>query len=196
MQLLVSQKIQPQEMQKSGECPVVLGDLAQNLYQQRHNDSCPNLIHDGVFVGADEAFDLQILLESLEEQFNLPALLVEYSNLLRRQLQVVGQKVKPAIIVCVMPLDHTECEPLTRFASLFAVGLHLVVAVVLTLASDALLQWRRDGVVFDTSDKSCSAASQSGKEFVIVVTAIHDHSHVFCRQLFDSLLGLFGVMHG
>ena len=50
------------------------GFLTQDLYEQCHDSSCPNLIHDSILIGTDETFDFQVLLDLLEEKLNLPAL--------------------------------------------------------------------------------------------------------------------------
>lgn len=46
----------------------------------------------GIFTGADEGFDFQVLLERSEEGFNLPAVLVNGADGHGPQLQMIGQK--------------------------------------------------------------------------------------------------------
>ena len=53
-------------------------------------DGAPDLRLDGVLAGAQEALDAQVLLDPLEEQFDLPAALVQGSNRQRRQRRVVA----------------------------------------------------------------------------------------------------------
>lgn len=93
------------------------GSLLEHLDEQRHNGSCPNLAHDGVFVGANEAFDLQVLLDFLEEELDLPAFLVQRRNLLRFQIHIVGQEVKPAVVVYVVPLNDSKLKFAASFSS-------------------------------------------------------------------------------
>lgn len=47
------------------------------LEQEHGNQGCPNLDAEGVFAGAHESLDLEILFESFEEEFDLPAILVD-----------------------------------------------------------------------------------------------------------------------
>ena len=42
-------------------------------HQQAVDQSDPDLRHDGISGGSEEALDLEILLDPLEEQFDLPA---------------------------------------------------------------------------------------------------------------------------
>ena len=59
-----------------------------------NRDSDPNLAFDRVLGGPEERFDAQVLLDPLEEQFNLPAILVEIRLRLRWNGEVVGQEVE------------------------------------------------------------------------------------------------------
>ena len=109
------------------------------------------MAHDGVFVGANEAFDLQVLLDFLEEELDLSAFLVQRRNLLRFQIHIVGQEVKPAVVVCVVPLNDSKLK------SGRTIEFKLVIAIVVTLAAAPLLQRRRYGIVLEASDE-CSAS--------------------------------------
>ena len=55
-------------------------------------DGTPDLSLDRVLAGAEEALDAQMLLDPLEEQFDLPATLVERADGERWQGGVVGQE--------------------------------------------------------------------------------------------------------
>ena len=60
--------------------------------QHVRTDGAPDLRLHGILAVADEALDLQMLLDPLEEQFDLPAALVQSGNGQRRQDGVVGQE--------------------------------------------------------------------------------------------------------
>ena len=62
--------------------------------QQKSDQRDGDLDADGVFAGAEEAADLEDLLDPAEEQLDRPAALVEISNLLRRGIQIVGQNAQ------------------------------------------------------------------------------------------------------
>ncbi len=61
-----------------------------NQHVGRHG--APDLRLDGVLAGAQKALDAQVLLDPLEEQFHLPAVLVQRGDGQRRQRRVVRQK--------------------------------------------------------------------------------------------------------
>ena len=65
-----------------------LDDGTQNVNRNRN----PQLTLDYVFRHAVKRFDAQMLLDPLEEQFHLPATLVQFGNGERRPLCIVGQK--------------------------------------------------------------------------------------------------------
>ena len=62
-----------------------------NRDQNVDGNGDPHLRFDGVLAGPIERFDSKMLLDPLEEQFDLPSGLVELANGQRRQRQVVGQ---------------------------------------------------------------------------------------------------------
>ena len=64
----------------------------QELQQQHGDQCCPNLRLDGVFAGADEGLDLEVLLQRLEEQFDLPAEPVDAGEGAGRQTPLIGQQ--------------------------------------------------------------------------------------------------------
>ena len=60
--------------------------------QQISDESCHDLDGDGVAAAAEEVGDLQVLLEPFEEQFDLPARLVERGDLGSGRGEVVGDE--------------------------------------------------------------------------------------------------------
>src|SRR5690348_7780725 len=68
----------------------VLGEAHQQVGDERDGD----LGADGVLGGAGEAADPEVLLDPLEEQLDLPALLVEGGDLLGRAVEVVGEQAQ------------------------------------------------------------------------------------------------------
>ena len=55
-------------------------------------DGNPYLGFDGVFAGSQKGFDTQMLFDPFEEQFDLPALLVQRGDQLRLECKIVGQE--------------------------------------------------------------------------------------------------------
>jgi hypothetical protein len=79
-----------------------LQDLRQTKFQSKlfaddgdqhvNADGNPDLRLDRVVTGAEKVFDPQILLDPFEEQFHLPAALVQLGNGEWRQVEVIGEK--------------------------------------------------------------------------------------------------------
>src|SRR5258708_13258571 len=67
-------------------------DELQISEEQADAERRPDLGEDGVFRGAEEALELEVLLEPLEEQLDLPARLVEVGDGLCREMLDVGEK--------------------------------------------------------------------------------------------------------
>jgi len=63
-------------------------------HEHMDGDGDPQLRLHSVLAGAEKGFDAQVLLDPLEEQFDLPAQLVELRNCQGGQREVVGQKDK------------------------------------------------------------------------------------------------------
>lgn len=57
----------------------------------------------GILGGAEKAFDLEVLLDPFEKQFDLPALLVQIGNRLGGAVEVVGDEDQPLVILS--PVD-------------------------------------------------------------------------------------------
>lgn len=165
-------EIQTDEVQKPWKRPFVQGSLLEHLDEQRHNGSCPNLAHDGVFVGANEAFDLQVLLDFLEEELDLPA-----------------------VVVCVVPLNDSKLKLAASFSSGRTIEFKLLIAIVVTLAAAPLLQRRRYGIVLEASDECSASLREPGKERVVVVAAIHNDRYVGGRQFLDGCLCQCGIVY-
>ena len=60
--------------------------------QQIHAHRDPDLRHHCIARGAQKGFDLQVLLDPFEEQFNLPAFLVNCCNGAGSQMESIGKK--------------------------------------------------------------------------------------------------------
>jgi hypothetical protein len=63
-------------IKRSVEFEIFFDDGDQNI----SGNGAPDLSLDGVLAGGQEPLDPQVLLDPFEEQFNLPAVLVELSN--------------------------------------------------------------------------------------------------------------------
>ena len=62
------------------------------LEDQHGNQCCPNLNLHGIGTGSNKGLDLEVLLQSFEEDFNLPAIFVNGSNRTGSQTHMIGDK--------------------------------------------------------------------------------------------------------
>lgn len=76
-QIMICKEVPAKERHQVGERPVGLGLKLKVLDQQHGNQCCPNLDEECVFAGSHEGLDLQVLLQGLEEKFDLPAIPVD-----------------------------------------------------------------------------------------------------------------------
>ena len=77
MQIAIGKQVEAQHGGEIGERPVGLREVVKPLEQEDGNQGCPNLDVERVLGGADEALDFKVLLERLEEQLDLPTVLVD-----------------------------------------------------------------------------------------------------------------------
>ena len=73
-----------------------------------HGDGNPDLSLHRIFGSTVEGLDSQMLLDPLEEEFDLPAALVEFCDRECRQSEVVGQKDKPSFLFGIVETDAPE----------------------------------------------------------------------------------------
>jgi len=80
-----------------------------------HGD--PNLGHDRVFGCANKGFDFQVLLDAFEEQFDLPAGLIDIGNRLGGKMEIIGQKH-----IVLAGFRVTEADPAQRTRARLCIG--------------------------------------------------------------------------
>jgi len=69
--------------------------------QQQGNKGCPNLDAQGILACADKGFDLQVLLEGLEEYLDFPPVFVDGGNGARAKVEVIGQENNFSLILLI-----------------------------------------------------------------------------------------------
>src|SRR6266511_55927 len=88
----IREQVEAQQGDQIRERPAELG-LELEIAEDEHRDQGrPDLDAESVGGGSDEGLDPQVLLEGLEEQLDLPALLVDRCDRARREVQMVGEK--------------------------------------------------------------------------------------------------------
>lgn len=64
--------------------------------------------NDGIVCFAPEFFDLQMLLQPLEEELYLPPVLIEVGNLKRGQMKGIGEERELTSLLPIIELDQSE----------------------------------------------------------------------------------------
>ena len=72
----------------------------------RHRN--PDLSFDGIFAISVECLDSQVLLDPFEEQFHLPARLVEQTDGEGGQVEVVGEETEVAVLFRIVIMNSAE----------------------------------------------------------------------------------------
>lgn len=72
-QITIDEQLLAQQSREIGQAPAEASPQLQILEQEQSDQGGPDLNLQGVGAGADESFDAQVLLQRLEEEFNLPA---------------------------------------------------------------------------------------------------------------------------
>ena len=80
----------------------------QELHRQQCDECCPNLRLQRVGGGPHEGLDAEILLQRLEQQLDLPALLVDGRHDGRCQFQMIRQKYQFPLIGFVPVTDAPQ----------------------------------------------------------------------------------------
>ena len=129
---------------------------------------------DRVLGGAVEAFDAQMLLDPLEEKFDLPATLVQRADRQRREFAVVGQE-DDALVRDGVAIANTP-----HVFGVVAGGVEVVERDTL-IANQTCAAIDRSGVdapsrhvVFGARDKEASCLAERVQTSEVVVPTIHD----------------------
>ena len=89
-QVAVTKEIPTQERDQVGQRPPETGLELEILDQQDGDQCCPNLNSERIFTGSHEGLDFQILLDGLEEDFDLPTVPVNGGDGLGVQFALIG----------------------------------------------------------------------------------------------------------
>src|SRR6266545_4188032 len=104
----IREQVEAQQGDQVRERPAELG-LELEIAEDEHRDQGrPDLDAESVGGGSDEGLDPQVLLEGLEEQLDLPALLVDRCDRARREVQMVGEKHQGLFTIGDSGLDSAK----------------------------------------------------------------------------------------
>lgn len=80
------------------------------MQQEKRKQGTVDLQAHGIFRTAEIVLELQMLLDPFEEQLDLPALLVECSDLLGASFEVIGDQDQVGLVaIAVDPIRRTSC---------------------------------------------------------------------------------------
>ena len=82
--------------------------MLDNRHETVGSDGSTDLYSDSILRSAPELFDLEVLLEPLEEQLYLPSVLVEVGYLLGSQVHRIGQEHELPVLLFVIVSDETQ----------------------------------------------------------------------------------------
>ena len=93
-----------QKVQASG-----ISGLGSDVGQDQVIDNrAPDLGHDRVFGGSEEGFDLEVVLDPFEEDFDLPSEFVDLGDGCCGELEVIGQKNPGSLFLRVPDCNQTQ----------------------------------------------------------------------------------------
>lgn len=103
-QVAIGEQIEPQHRGQVRERPAGAREVVEPAQEEHGQERRPDLDAQGVFARSDEGLDLQVLFERLEEQFDLPAVLVDSREGGGGEFEMIGQENDFALILFV-PYD-------------------------------------------------------------------------------------------
>lgn len=121
--------------------------------QQINADGDPNLSSNGVLGGTIEGFDTQVLLNPLEEKFDLPTPFIDGSNCQCRQIEVIGQEDQSLSCIGIEKADTSQLTGVVSFTLFSAQSNNLIAAQTGRLIDWSGLTNVESGVAFCPNDK-------------------------------------------
>ena len=170
----MGEQIHPQQGHQIRQRPAELGSQLQEP-QDQHGDQCgPNLDLDGIGAGPHKGLDLEVLLQRLEEDLDLPSVLIDGRNRAGPQLQVVGEKDEDLPGIRIIDLDPSQ-----------EIGASLEGPGPVSWMSWSLRTWRccgtflssttSYGIVLHPGDEIDPLTRPTTKQRVVVIRPVIDH---------------------
>ncbi len=168
----MGKEIHPKQGHQIRKRPTEFGPKLKELQDQHGNQCCPNLNLDGIGASSDKGLDLEVLLQMLEEDFNLPTILIDGRYRTGSQVKVVRQEDQDLSRLRVFHFD-----PPQRIGA-FLDGLEasefdLFILEHMTVLRDSFVP--KDfiqGIVFHPGDKIDSLAAPSAPEGIVGIAPI------------------------
>jgi len=174
-QIAMGEQIHAQQRNQIGQAPAKTGGQLQ-VTQQQHRDQCsPNLCLDRVSRRADEGLDLQVLLERLEEQFDLPAIFVDRGNGAGPQAVMIGEEDEDATRILAHSLDATQQMRALVLGTGAGQADGLILEDVPVLRRRMFFDHLKLGVVLHARDEVHAGIRPFGEQAIVVVAPVVHH---------------------
>jgi hypothetical protein len=86
----MGKQVHSQQSNQVRKGPVEFGSKLEEAKDQHRDQCCPNLDLHGIGTGPNKGLDLQVLLQILEEDLDLPTVFINGGNSRRTQIHMVG----------------------------------------------------------------------------------------------------------
>ncbi len=150
------------------------------ILDNEHGDQCcPNLDIQSVLRGAHEGLHLEVLLERLEEDLDLPAVLVDGGNSGGRQREVVGQE-NELFVMSFIPYNHSAEDMRALLPCPDAGKSNMLICEEVAIDRDFLFSHDLvDGIVLHPCDEVDTCPCPGGEQGVVVVPLVHGDNGAF-----------------
>jgi len=152
-----------------------VGPKLEKPEDQHGNQCCPNLYPDGIRAGSNKGLDLEVLLQMLEEDLNLPTIFVDGRDRAGSELKVVRQEDVDLSCFRVLHLDPSQrvgasLDPLGTSKFDLFIFKHMPVLRNSFVSNDLVQR-----IVLHAGDKIDSLATPSAPEGIASIASIVNH---------------------
>ncbi len=168
----MGKEIHPKQGHQIRKRPGEFGPKLEKLEDQNGNQCCPNLNLDGIGAGSDKGLDLEVLLQMLEEDLNLPTVFVDGGYRAGSQVKVIRQEDQDFSRLRVLHLDPSQRVG-TSLDSLRASEFDLFILEHMAVLGDSFVP--NDfvqSIVLHAGDKIDSLATPSAPEGIVGIAPI------------------------
>lgn len=144
------------------------------VFDDEHGDQCcPNLDVECVLAGAHEGFHFEVLLESLEEDLDLPSVLVYGGNGACRKREVIRQELNLPLMFLVPHDDPAQDMGALLPGPWSGKTDELVSEDILVQRDIPFLNHFVDGIVLHPGNEEDPRLGPEGEQAIIVVAPVH-----------------------
>ena len=180
-QIAVGKEIHAQKRHEIRQAPAKTGGPLQITQEQHRDQCCPNLSLDRIRRRADERLDLQVLLERLKEQLDLPAILIDGGDGGRAEAVMIGEKHQNVSRVLADRLNPAQQMRTLVLGTCAGQADGLIRDDVPVLRHRVFLDHLEQGVVFHAGDEIDAGIRPFGEQPVVVVAPVINHDGAGCE---------------